>query len=243
MLCPLIAGLLNQKWGKWPGISVSTRPPFTLGTPASSEPLAAALAQGSLGNRKVAVQVSSLTIHSLINWINDIIQQTLYSLPSQRHSQVHSQRGPQDSVHRQAHAASFHCGTQTPSNRAPQNPGFKAWLHLDSTRINPIRFPFAWIRTVFHMFSWLIEVWACLPCCFFKQEGTRWILVSLSLLTPITFLGLSRASLVAQLVKNPGSLSPVKSFREKSLTKGASELAQVCMLQFWGSLITNWVSV
>ena len=30
----------------------------------------------------------------------------------------------------------------------------------------------------------------------------------------------------------PGSLSPVNSFREKSLISVASELAQVCVLQF-----------
>ena len=95
-----------------------------------------------LQKQNVAVQVSLLTIHSLINWppqASMTLSSKSFTLFLHRGiAEERSKRGPQDSVYRQASATSFHCSTQTPTKRAPQNPGFKAWLHLDFTQINLI---------------------------------------------------------------------------------------------------------
>ena len=222
----------DRKWGKWPGISISTSPALRSWHTGLCRTSSPCTGSGSCRNRNVAVQVSLLTIHSLINWppqASMTLSSKSFTLFLHRGiAEGRSKRGPQDSVYRQASSTSFHCSTQTPTNRAPQNPRFKAWLHLDFTQINLIWFPLC-LNQDDISYIFLTHSGGSLPTMLLFQIGR---------LTVNSFLSFPSGPHYF-----PGSLSPVNSFRQKSLTKVASELAQVCVLQFWGNLITNWVLV
>lgn len=230
-MCP-IAGLLIRNGESGQESAFQQAPPFTLGTAASAEPLAPVLAQASSRNRNAAVQVSLLTIHSLINWAPQAsVTLSSKSFPLFLHRGIAegtARGGPKTRCTGRQVQLPFTAAHRPQPTEHPRTPDLKPGSTLTSPRLTLPDCHFAWLRTIFHN-VFLTHSGVSLPTMLLFQIGR---------LTVNSFLSFPSGPHYF-----PGSLSPVNSFREKSLTKVASELAQVCALQFRGNLITNWVLV